>query len=90
MYTVEWVESAENQLAENWMSAPPVLRKAITAACDQLDQDLAIDPLRESESRGSNKYIAFFPPLAVTFHLDEANRSVIISNLKVYTKRPKK
>ncbi len=90
MYAVDWVKTVLNLVATHWLSADPVLRKAITAACHQIDQQLAVDPFKESESRSGNKRVAFFSPLAVTFHIEEANRRVVISDLRLYRKRPKK
>ncbi len=63
-YTVVWVPSALNKLADLWNHAPD--RKAITQAADRIDVLLANDP----ETKGQpfhDKRILFESPLAVTF-----------------------
>jgi hypothetical protein len=78
-----------DQLTTFWTDSEPDLRKRITAACHQIDVELQTNPLNVGESRTGNKRIAFFSPLAVTFHVDPGTDTVIVSNLRLYQKRPK-
>src|SRR5262249_15812364 len=78
-YTVEWLPSAEQELAALWNSAPD--RSEITAAADNIDRALARDPLTLGESRGARTRIAFETPLAVLFDVDAVGRMVTVWDL---------
>jgi hypothetical protein len=63
-YTVVWVPTARNKLADLWTHAPD--RKVITKAANRIDRLLAVD----AEKRGVSfhgRRILFVLPLAVTF-----------------------
>jgi hypothetical protein len=78
-YTVEWLPSAEQELAALWNRAPD--RNEITAAADGIDTALARDPLRLGESRGGRTRIVFQTPLAVLFDVDTPARTVTVWDL---------
>ena len=78
-YTVEWLPSAEEELADLWNNAAD--RKDVTAAADAIDADLSSDPLSLGESRAGRTRIVFHRPLAVLFDVDAAARKVIVWDL---------
>jgi hypothetical protein len=59
-----------------WTSA--LDRAGLTAAADEIDEALRRDPLAFGEARVRNTRIAFVPPLAVLFDVDEPNRTVTV------------
>ena len=73
-YTVEWVPSAEQRLAQLWISAPD--RQAVTDAANEIDFRLERDPLNEGESRSGVRRLLFVPPLAVYFDVDDDRHEV--------------
>jgi hypothetical protein len=74
-YTVIWLKSAEQKLADLWTNAPD--RNAVAAA-DVVDDLLQRDPHSLSESRSESVRLAFQPPLVVLFRVDEPNRKVYV------------
>ncbi len=64
-WTVLWISSTENDLADLWMSAPD--KAAVTAAANLIDQELAKNPLAVGEGRSGNSRILVEPPLAVEY-----------------------
>ncbi len=80
-YSVSWVPSAENRLAELWVGSR--IAAQITTAADRLDTVLSENPLTAGESRSANLRIAFEAPLAIIFHVDKPAKKVPI--LDVWT-----
>lgn len=70
MFTVRWRNSARDALAAIWVEADSALRKEITAAADQIDQELSRDPDGRGESRGVAERIWFVFPLGLWFKVD--------------------
>ncbi len=64
-WTVVWIPSTENDLANLWISAPD--KAALAAAANIIDQELAKRPLDVGEARGGNSRILIEPPLAVEY-----------------------
>lgn len=62
-YTVDWLPSAEQELADVWTNAPD--RAAVNAASNRIDAALRRDPLHVGEARSGRKRILVEPPLAV-------------------------
>jgi plasmid stabilization system protein ParE len=75
-YTVLWRPSAEAQLADLWTSAAD--REAVSAAADEIDVVLQIDPANRGESRWDATRILIAPPLAVYFDVSQHDRLVIV------------
>lgn len=76
-YKVVWLETAENELAEIWLSAKD--RDAVTEAAARLDRLLALAPLRLGESRSSSvNRIAYYQPLGVEFDVVEDDKRVYV------------
>ncbi len=70
-YTVVYLPSAEQQLAELWLKAADPA--AVTLASDKIDQLLKIDPLAVGESRVSTLRILFEEPIAVVYDVRESD-----------------
>ncbi len=78
-YTVVWIPSALNELADLWNHAPG--RQEITDAADAIDAILRADPYAASESREGNLRILFVPPLAVLFDVSDPDCLVTVRAL---------
>ncbi len=87
MFQVEWLQTALDDLASIWNQADSGQRQAITRASHQVDQLLAQDPIQEGESRPHGRRIFFVPPLAVTFFVDEAGKTVTVLHMRMFRTR---
>ena len=74
-YTVIWHPAAENELADIWVRFAD--RDEITRAANQIDQLLASDPASQGEEFYGDRVLVVLP-LAVTYAVQEADRTVII------------
>ena len=81
-FSVRWVRSAVNDLADLWLQATSAEREAITLATTQIDEGLQIDPQIQGESRGPNRRILLVPPLGVIFAVSPPDQLVRV--LKVW------
>jgi len=70
-FTVVYLSSAEQQLAELWLKASDPT--AVTRAADTIDRMLASDPEGAGESRVSTVRILFEEPLAVVYDVRQAD-----------------
>jgi len=68
MYTVDWLPSAEQDLADIWNNASD--RAAVSTAADMIDASLKQNPLAVGEARSGVTRILFYSPLAVLFDVD--------------------
>lgn len=75
MYEVLWEDSATNELAALWLSAPSEERAKITAATAEIDRSLQLNPTDSGESRPDGIRIHYVLPLGIRFDVD-ANRGV--------------
>jgi hypothetical protein len=73
-YTVLWDPDAEQALADIWMNASD--RGDVTAAADQIDRVLRIDPQQQGESRAQGRRVLLIAPLGVLFRVLEQDRIV--------------
>lgn len=87
MFQVRWKQSALDELAELWIQADSATRKIITAATNQLDQELAQDPQNVGESRSGFERICFLFPLGIRFEVD--NQQAKVQVLQVWSYRKK-
>lgn len=87
MFRVRWEQRALIELANLWTQTDSDQRRAITAATHVSDQRLRSDPLHEGESRSKGRRIAFFPPLAVTFHVDVQSQIVSVLQIRKIRRR---
>ena len=74
MFAVEWLPSAEQDLARLWNQGPD--RDEIAAAADAVDRALMRDPLGLGESRGGATRIVFEVPLAILFDVEVSGGKV--------------
>jgi hypothetical protein len=75
-YTVEWLPTTLNTLADLWNNAPD--RADVAAAADALDAVLERNPLHVGESRGGSTRLVFLPPLAALFDVHVPIRRVMV------------
>lgn len=75
-FTVVWHSDVKNELAELWMAASD--RRALSAAADRLDRELAVDPQRKGRPVGDQLRVLTEPPLEILFDVSEPDRLVKI------------
>lgn len=85
-YTVVWLPSAEQALADLWTRGPD--RDAVTAAANTVDSVLRRDPLRVGESRLGGHRILFMPPLMILYEVQELDRVVTVEAVKRSRRQP--
>jgi hypothetical protein len=73
-YMVFWRPSAEQKLADLWMTAPD--KEGVAHAADTIGAMLAQDPESVGESRSGNARVLIVEPLAVYYEVQAADRSV--------------
>jgi plasmid stabilization system protein ParE len=71
-YTVVWVGSALDELADLWVSAPD--RSAVTAAADAIDQELRDDVPEKGRDLSEGLRVLAKPPLQAIFAVREDDR----------------
>ena len=77
IFTVVWTKAAMDDLTEIWTLSGE--RKAVTSACDRIDNRLRRDPLNAGESRDGDDRMLFESPLGVTFQVSDADRLVTVN-----------
>ncbi len=87
-FRVTWLQSALNELAAAWLQADVTQRAAITAATDQLDKLLQIDPQKKGESRAHGQRVTFQLPLGIVFEVREQSAVVRILHAWTIKQRP--
>ena len=85
-FTVVWTPNAERRLAELWMSLPDLQRK-ITAAANDVDARLRLNPLGQGESRTGPLRIMLVEPLVVDFEVILDDQRVEVLNVAVPRRR---
>jgi len=75
-YTVDWVPTAERDLATIWVDA--LDQQEITDAANAIDQMLANNPLGVGESREGSDRILIEGPLAVSYDVIAADHIVAV------------
>lgn len=87
MYTVEWLQSALNELTRLWLSASPLSRHEVTRVTNAIDRRLSTDPYGgDSESRDAGTRILIQRPLAVTFRVEADGQTITV--MHVWAIRP--
>jgi hypothetical protein len=86
IFTVLWKPDSQQQLAQLWINGPD--RNAIAAAADRIDARLKQDPQLQGESRFGDLRILIELPLAVIFKVNEADRTVMVSDVWLWGQRP--
>jgi len=78
MFEVEWLQSAVDELTRIWTAADSALRQDITAASNQIDQQLENNPHGAGESRPGGRRILFVFPLGVVFRVEPDDKTVTV------------
>jgi hypothetical protein len=86
MFRVEWIQAAIDELSNLWTHSDSGGRRAITTATHALDQQLAADPFRVSESRGNEDRVLFEYPLGVQ-EIDSQKQIVWVLHVWRYRRR---
>jgi plasmid stabilization system protein ParE len=86
MFTVGWVRSALDDLADIWTQADAGDRAAISAAANRIDRLLSTNPSDQGESRSKARRLLVELPLVVVFEIVEQDRFVRVLQVR----RPKK
>jgi hypothetical protein len=81
MFKLHWAKSARMELAQLWTTADPTLRRAITIASHEIDQQLIRRGDTAGESRGGDRRILFETPLAVTYRVFSNERRIRVSRV---------
>ena len=76
IYTVLWLPSAEEQLAQLWQDADD--RAAVADAADTVDAHLRRDPLTAGESRLGNSRVVFEGVLGIAFDVSVDDSKVSV------------
>jgi len=84
-YTVVWLQSAEDRLAEIWLSTTD--REAITRAARQIDVRLRFRPSSQGESRPGNRRVLLAPPLGVKFEVHDEDAVVKVLSVWHFQRR---
>jgi mRNA-degrading endonuclease RelE of RelBE toxin-antitoxin system len=79
-YTVVWLPSAENELARMWLQGSD--RRAISAASDQIDRALRINPEMKGRQLGDRRLLRV-PPVAVLFRVYPDDRMVKVIQVRL-------
>jgi len=87
MFSVEWLQSALDNLAELWANSDSAARQVLNAACNEMDPRLARDPNNEGESRPQGRRITFVAPLAAIFRVDPVQRIVTVIRIYRFRRR---
>jgi hypothetical protein len=79
-YTVVWVRSARDELAEFWLNASD--RESVAVAANTIDQELAVDPSTKGVAVHEGIRGYFCRPLRVLFAARENDRIVEVLRVK--------
>ena len=84
MFEYRWLESTLDKLANIYVAANAAERERMAAGVEAFNAQLAVDPLDVGESRVGGYRVAFPPLLKVSFHVDESNRRVRVTDVIRY------
>ncbi len=75
-YTVVWHPAARDRLARLWLVSND--RQAVTNAADEIDRELAVDPVKKGSLVRNQLRILCVLPLRVLYRVSEPDRLVTI------------
>jgi len=87
MFQVEWLGTALDDLSGIWLQADSELRAAVVSATNEIDRRLAADAHGEGEQRPGRQRFTFVAPLSVIFRVEEDDRTVTVSHVRLYGRR---
>jgi hypothetical protein len=76
MFSVDWTEDAQAELAAIWLRASD--RRAVTTAQHRIDRLLASDPFTHGSEIVEELYAIDVPPLRAHFEVSSADRVVTV------------
>lgn len=79
-YTVVWVRSVHDELAEIWQQAGD--RDAVTTAADAIDEVLSVDALDRGGELSEGLRCLILPPLKVIYAVTEEDRLVQVLRVR--------
>lgn len=79
-YTVVWVQSAQEELAELWLNAPD--RNAVTLATSAIDRELGENARSKGSELSEGLRSLFVPPLKALFTMREDDRIVEVLRVR--------
>ncbi|MBI1917542.1 MAG: type II toxin-antitoxin system RelE/ParE family toxin [Planctomycetes bacterium] len=79
-YTVNWKLGAQNHLAQLWIEAPD--RDVVTAAANQIDNELAEDPDTKGRPLREGLRSLDISPLRVLYEVNEMDRIVHVYSVR--------
>ena len=86
-YTVVWLHSAKEQLADLHLKARQRgIASAVTRTVHRMEQLLARDPASAGESRGDGTRILFRRPAAIVFEVHEDESTVVVRSVRLTSK----
>jgi hypothetical protein len=89
MYSIDWLQTALDQLATIWMQADSGLRKSISRATNEIDSRLQLDPLGQSESRPGGRRVLIALPLGTLFRIEGDGKTIAVLRVWLCQKRRK-
>ena len=87
MWRVEWIQSAVDDLTNLWLVADSALRESITIATHTIDDELQVDPFRQSEAREGDERVLFVYPLGVNIEVDQDKHLVWVLGVWRFRRR---
>src|SRR5579864_4930197 len=85
-FTVTWLESAQNRLAEIWNESGE--KQAVADAANHIDRELATDPHTKGSPVSEGLRALHVPPLHVLFEVREPDRIVEVALLRTEQSPP--
>jgi hypothetical protein len=79
-YTVVWLGSAQDELAELWLAAPD--RNAVSTAAHPIDAELSGDAATRGVEVSEGLRALFAPPLRILFAVNEEDRLVEVVRIR--------
>src|SRR5262245_42939321 len=80
-YTVVWLKSAQDKLAQFWLDASD--QQGLADAADSIDSSLANDPTSKGTHLSEGLYSLDRPPLRVLYSVSEADRLVEVADVRL-------
>jgi hypothetical protein len=79
-FSVVWWQFAKSRLAELWLDAAD--KAVVTRAADEIDRQLAADPMSCAENRHEELCRLTVDPLTVQFTVEELDRRVTVWSVR--------
>lgn len=87
MFRVDWLLSAQNELAQIWLSADSALRRQVSVSAQRIDQLLQVNPHERGESRSEGRRVMFVHPLGASYRVDLDARVATLLHIWQFLRR---